>query len=133
MEVTPNDRHFRKAERLCGTIRTERLFTEGKGFIVYPLRIVYRWIDEDAQHAKLLISVPKKKIRCAVDRNRLKRLIREAYRNNKHLIDAAFYKEGKSLHLGIVYLASELVDYGLMEEKIITSISRLNKGLVSGK
>ena len=76
---------FPKAEKLCGEIRTTRLFAEGRAFISYPFRIVYRLTDEiSPAHVRILISVPKKKIKRAHGRNRIKRLIREAYRLNKH-------------------------------------------------
>lgn len=130
MNIQPVDRHFRKQERLCGEIRTEKLFASGKGFIVYPLRIVYLVTDkEENAPVRVLFSVPKKKIRLAVNRNRIKRLLRENYRINKHVIVAEMEKKDASLHLGIVYLSNELTDYGCIGEKMVAAIQRLVKSL----
>jgi len=126
MDVQLTDRHFRKEERLCGEIRTTQLFAGGKGFIVYPIRIVYRKSDKsEAAPVQILISVPKKKLKHATDRNRIKRLIRESYRIQKQeLIQAAIHK-GISLHVGVVYLDTKLCDYATMQEKIKLALTKL--------
>ncbi len=74
---------FPKRERLCSIKSIDSLFSGGESFIAYPLRVVYRIEtenDETQRSASLLISVSKKKFKRAVKRNRVKRLIREAYR-----------------------------------------------------
>ncbi len=130
MNIQPVDRHFRKQERLCGEIRTEKLFASGKGFIVYPLRIVYLVTDkEENAPVRVLFSVPKKKIRLAVNRNRIKRLLRENYRINKHVLFAEMEKKDASLHLGIVYLSNEMTGYTTIGEKMSTALQRLANSL----
>lgn len=126
MDTVPIDRHFRKDERLSGKLSTDRLFEAGKGFIAYPLRFVY-YQSEAAEKAKvrILISVPKKKIRHAVDRNRIKRLIREAYRLNKQLLTDVLESDANCLHLGIIYLSNEPANYGVIEEKMIAALQKL--------
>ncbi|HPD59040.1 MAG TPA: ribonuclease P protein component, partial [Paludibacteraceae bacterium] len=69
---------FPKSERLNSKIKIDRLFTDGKAFLVYPLRTVYFISSENPSELEVLISVPKKKFKKAVHRNRIKRLIREA-------------------------------------------------------
>jgi len=126
MNIQPVDRHFRKQERLCGEIRTGKLFASGKGFIVYPLRIVYLVADkEENAPVRVLFSVPKKKIRLAVNRNRIKRLLRENYRINKQLLIAEMEKKDASLHLGIVYLSNEMPDFRFIGEKLSVAMQRL--------
>lgn len=130
MNIQPVDRHFSKQERLCGEIRTENLFASGKGFIIYPLRIVYLVTDkEEIAPVRVLFSVPKKKIRLSVKRNRIKRLLRENYRINKHLLIAEMEKKDASLHLGIVYLSNEMPDYSFIGEKMSAAMQRLLKSL----
>lgn len=78
---------FDKSQHLCGETTISQLFREGKAFLVFPLRVVYR-IEErkkDDRRAtvRVLTSVPKKQFKHAVDRNRFKRLIRESYRLQK--------------------------------------------------
>lgn len=126
MDVPLTDRHFRKEERLCGEIRTTKLFANGKGFIVYPVRVVYRK-SEIAEKApvRVLVSVPKKKLKKATDRNRIKRLMREAYRLHKDNLIQATLQKGVFLHVGFIYLDSKPCDYRIIEEKIKIALSKL--------
>jgi ribonuclease P protein component len=70
-----NTATFLKKEHLCGEIRINKLFSNGKAFIVYPLRVVYS-VEQNSTDVpvKVLVSVPKKRFKRAVKRNRLKRL-----------------------------------------------------------
>ena len=84
------DFHFRKSERIASQKQIDELFA-GVGShtrAAFPLRVVYikKVREEGQQPAQLLISVPKRRFRHAVDRNRVKRQLREAYRTNKHLL-----------------------------------------------
>jgi len=131
MNTQPVDRHFRKDERLCGEIRTEKLFSAGKGFIVYPLRVVYRIPEPDeVVPVRILLSVPKKKIRLAVNRNRIKRLLRETYRNQKHFFVAEMEKKGIRLHVGFVYLSNEMPSFHELEEKMAAALRRIHSGII---
>jgi ribonuclease P protein component len=117
---------FPKKEKLCGEIRIGKLFSEGRAFIVYPLRIVYQITEENADTpVKVLISIPKKKIRQAVDRNKLKRLIREAYRLNKTEFFAAFNDKNLHLYMAITYVSDKEADFSLIQEKIRSALSRI--------
>lgn len=117
---------FPKKEKLCGDIRIGKLFSEGNAFIVYPLRIVYKLSEEKSDtQVKVLISVPKKKIRKAVDRNRIKRLIREAYRLNKTEFIAAINEEKCNLHLAITYVSDKEADFSMIREKIRLALPRI--------
>jgi len=76
---------FRKPEKLCSQTHIDRLFSEGKSLLSHHFRLIYIETDTPGQPlVKVLISVPKKNMKLAVDRNRMKRLIREAYRLSKH-------------------------------------------------
>ena len=75
----------------------------------FPLRIVYMQREKQGEDeatktplASILVSVPKKRFRHAVDRNRMKRLIREAYRLNKHILWDAL--EGKDFRLALAFV-----------------------------
>ena len=85
---------FKKSERLCSRLLMDRLF-QGDSLTVsaYPFRAVFLPVDQSEQQGvSVLISVPKKRFHDAIDRNRVKRQIREAYRKNKHsLIIGCFY------------------------------------------
>lgn len=82
--------HFKKSERIVSQKQIDELFA-GVGShtrAAFPLRVVYiiKVRAEGQPPAQLLISVPKRRFRHAVDRNRVKRQLREAYRTNKHLL-----------------------------------------------
>ena len=117
---------FPKKERLCGEIRIGKLFSEGNAFIVYPLRIVYLVLEEKTDSpVKILISIPKKKIKLAVDRNRIKRLIKEAYRLNKADFLTKIENKGYHLSLAITYLSDKKEDTVFIEEKVKTALSKI--------
>ena len=76
---------FGKKDKLKSKKTIENLFREGKSISVYPLRLVYLQTDfEDNVMTKTGVSVSKRNFKNAVDRNRIKRLIREVFRLNKH-------------------------------------------------
>ncbi|MBW2961576.1 ribonuclease P protein component [Mesonia aestuariivivens] len=75
-----------KAEKLKSKIVISKLFEEGRSVKNFPIKLVYLPLTNDAKHHLAAFSVPKRSFKLAVDRNRLKRLLREAYRTNKHLL-----------------------------------------------
>ncbi|MEO8774241.1 MAG: ribonuclease P protein component [Gelidibacter sp.] len=78
------DQSFKKIEKLKSEKLIEKLFSEGKSVAAYPLRLVYLKTDfEEPVKIKTGVSVSKRNFKTAVARNRLKRLMREAYRLNK--------------------------------------------------
>jgi len=112
---------FSKEEKLCSTKSIEHLFAKGDSFIAYPLRVVYFLIDEDdkeKQFTSVLISVSKKKFKRAVKRNRVKRLIREAYRLNKLSYIELLQANNKRLEIAFLYLKDELPTYNEIEKAI---------------
>jgi ribonuclease P protein component len=77
---------YRKKDKLKSKKLIEQLFNEGKAVTVYPLRLVYLKTEfEDDSILKTGVSVSKRLHKTAVARNRIKRLLREAYRLNKPL------------------------------------------------
>ncbi|GAB2720752.1 ribonuclease P protein component [Hymenobacter frigidus] len=117
---------FPKEEHLCRKKLIEELFgKQGSSFGVYPLRIV--WIPASAPTTappQVLISVSKRTFKRAVDRNRLKRLIREAYRLNKYRLTEQ--PNGHSIALlGIIFTGKEKSPLTLVEKKLISAFHRL--------
>lgn len=97
---------FPKAEHLCLQRDIEALFSAGShAATAYPLRAVFRLVDADRGPAvKILLSVAKRRLHLATDRNRAKRQLREAYRLNKHALDDML-PAGRHLHIGFIWLA----------------------------
>ena len=100
---------FKKPERISFQKEIDRLFKQGEAFISYPLRIVY--LEQkpfSGTTVSVLISVPKKKFKHAVKRNRMKRLIREAYRLNKTSLISHFQEKGSGLLIAFLFIGNEL-------------------------
>ena len=117
---------FPKEEHLCRKKLIEELFSkQSSSFGVYPLRIV--WIKAAAPTSvppQVLISVSKRTFKRAVDRNRLKRLIREAYRLNKYRLTEQPNGHEIAL-LGIIFTGKEKSPLTLVEKKLISAFHRL--------
>lgn len=78
---------YPKNEKLKSKISIGLLFSEGKSVSKYPLRLVYHTGSlNEGEKIKMGVSVSKKNFKKAVDRNRFKRILRETYRLNKHIL-----------------------------------------------
>ena len=121
-----------KDERLYLRDAISELFANGKGFMVFPYRIMYNVLPEDdPQVARVAIMTiaPKKKFKHAVDRNREKRLMREAYRLNKLPLINACEKAGKKLQVAFIYSHNEHITFQEAERNIKKAISIICKKL----
>ncbi len=126
---------FKKEERLCSIKLIDELFRNGSSFLFYPFRITWLPADLPADiPVKILISAPKKKFKRAVDRNLIKRRIREIYRLNKSEMLYPFLNQhGIGLTLAINYIGNEIADYAFMEKKFKTTIERLKKACLESR
>ena len=117
---------FDKTERLTGTKRIDALFKEGESFISYPLRVMYL-IHEQSTKAGcyILVSVPKKRIKKAVHRNRIKRLIRESYRLNKQLIDPASFDE-RSIDVAFIYVKDNASEFSVIQKSMQKALIQIS-------
>ena len=117
---------FRKEERLCSKKLIDNLFSKGKTFYVRPFKVV--WIDmplETPVPVQVLMLVGKRHVKNAVDRNKIKRRIREAYRKNKSLFYDFLSQSGKQCAFVIMLTSAEKISYQETEKKIILILQRL--------
>ncbi|MBM6866055.1 ribonuclease P protein component [Bacteroides caecigallinarum] len=123
---------LQKKERLNSKIIIEKLFSGGsKSLPAFPLRIVYMPIEEDDYPTlSILISVPKKKFKRAVKRNRVKRQIREAYRKNKFILKDVLDKENKKAAIAFIWLGNELYESSDIENKVVKLLQLTAEKLV---
>lgn len=105
---------FPKSQRLCSEQLEQQLFAHGKSLTAFPLRAVYLSVPGGA--TQLLISVPKRRMKHAVARNRLKRQVREAWRHNRQLLPA-----GHPVAIALISLA----DTPMPSQRIADSVRRL--------
>lgn len=118
---------FPKSSRLHLRKEINELFTSGKSIQAAPLRAVYKIIPEPGVPIRLAIAVPKRSVKLAVNRNRIKRQLREAFRLNCHAISEHLTQKGIRVQLIVVYNGKISPDYAIMESKIILILQRLLK------
>ncbi|WP_299212889.1 ribonuclease P protein component [uncultured Aquimarina sp.] len=107
---------FGTNERLKSKKEIELLFSEGKSIAKYPIRLIYRktTLEKEVQ-IQAGVSVSKRNFKKAVDRNRIKRLLRESYRKNKYIVGNNTTHQFAFMFL---YTGKEMPDYIMIESKI---------------
>jgi ribonuclease P protein component len=120
---------FPKSARLKSASVIGRMFKEGQSFGQYPLRLVWISLPENSRgdQVQFALSVPKKKFPHAVDRNRLRRQMREAYRLQKHRLFAALEGQNVAYGLMVIYVAAEQLSYAEIENNMSQGLRRLAK------
>jgi ribonuclease P protein component len=120
---------FPKTEKLCNRKRIDSLFESGSSFYIHPVKVYYTVSSsnkEDRAPVQLLISIPKRNIKKAVDRNRLKRLIRESYRIQKHQFIANCTIQNLAIDTAFVYTLRKQLEFKEIREIIFLILQRLN-------
>lgn len=135
---------LRKAEKLRHKKLVGALFSEGKSIYDFPVRLVWRalsprqledsfraGIPENTGKLQMLVTIPKKKRRRAVDRVLLRRRLREAYRLNRlHLADVINERNDiGAVTVAFIFLGNENTPYVELERKMISLLTRLEKKL----
>ena len=114
-----------KSEKLKSRKAISRLFREGKSFSAYPLRVIF-FMDQDAPSSplpKFTCSASKRNFKTAVDRNLLKRRMREAYRHAKApLIDES--REGQ-LEIMILFVGKKMMDYQTISTAMVKAMAKM--------
>ena len=112
---------FSKEERLCSRLLIEKLFNgdRSKSVMSFPLRAIFMTEERDDScvRAKILVSVPKKNFKHAVDRNRVKRQVREAYRHHKQILTEKV-QQAQTLAIAFIWLADECHESATVEKSV---------------
>jgi ribonuclease P protein component len=117
---------FKKEERLSSRKAISHVVKEGNSFLIHPFKVY--WVKfplESSYPTQIAFSIPKKNFKKAVDRNKIRRRIKESYRLNKHSFYNFLSEREAQLELLFVYIAKETLSYKEIEEKIILTLRRL--------
>lgn len=126
--MQPEQRYrFKKEEKLKSRKTIEQLFKEGKSFSNFPFRILWMLNDKATAPLQSGFAVSSKHFKKAVDRNRIKRLMREAYRLQKNDLQAQLKQNNNQLSVFFIYTGNELPEYDFVFEKTGNVLKRLIK------
>jgi ribonuclease P protein component len=126
-----------KNERLKSRKQIDQLFAEGKSFAVNPFRVYYLF-DEmlnaqrsmfskgvHSDNVQFGVGVGSKNFKKAVDRNRIKRLVREAWRLQKNELKEKLKTNNKQLNVFLIYTGKELPDFKTVKDKVAVALKKL--------
>ncbi len=113
-----------KKERLKSRRLIEELFSKGRSFNQPPLRVVYMNMEKGLQAA---VGVSTRHFKKSVDRNRIKRLIREAYRLQKNSLQDVLQQQGRGLILFFTFTSKLMPDYATVNGAVQKSLNKLIK------
>jgi len=124
---------FKKEERLSRKKLIDELFKSGSSFYLQPFKVLIAPLNLSQGEttftqrfpAQILISVSSKNFRRAVDRNKIKRLIRESYRLNKHLLYGELEKKNKKILIAFLYSSKKIESFSLINEKVVASLIKI--------
>ena len=125
---------FRKSERLCGGKAIEDLYKSNSSKLIFPYKVFWRISSHDeASNCRILISVPKRFFRKAVERNLIKRRIREAYRLSKPEWLVFLVEQNIKLDLAIIYIDKKALPFASIQKSIGKMITYLREEICSQK
>ncbi len=120
---------YHRKEKLKSRTELQAIFTTGKSFSVFPIKVFFIAHDREDTSVPVRagVGVSSKHFKKAVDRNRIKRLLREAYRLEKQSLHEVVGTQPKTISVFFLYLDKELPDHTLIRNKMKEGIEKLIK------
>jgi len=122
---------LKKNERLKSRKQIDLLFQEGKNFRVGPIKVIYRIEQAGIEVLQFGVTAPNRNFKKAVDRNRIKRLMREAWRLNCTELKTDLLHRSRYLVVFFIFSGRELPNFNEIEEKTRKAIGKLREIVVS--
>jgi ribonuclease P protein component len=119
------DFSYNKSEKLKSKKQLDKIFESGKSFTFFPVKVFYDLSDEQDNIIKTGVGVSSRHFKKAVQRNRIKRLLREAYRTEKQPLHLYLNKNNKQLSLFLLFVDKVMPQYDQLKAKMKLCIQRL--------
>lgn len=116
---------YSKNEKLKSRKALEGLFARGKSFSIFPIKVFYTIEDNPKNEVHAGVGVSSRIFKKANDRNRVKRLLREVYRTQKHPLYAAMNQKTGSLDVFFLYIGKELPEFTALKETMEKVLEKL--------
>lgn len=121
---------YNKHEKLKSRKLLQQLFAGAKSFSVFPVKVFYLPLEDAAnERLQVGVGVSARNFKKAVDRNRIKRLLRECYRLNKLSLHTFVNEKQKPVAVFFLYLGKELPEYELLNGKMKLALTKLEDSL----
>ncbi len=122
--------NFGKEYKLCSKLIIDEVFATGERLHLFPFQLIFLQKKNNSNVSfQILISVPKKKMRLSVDRNHVKRLIRESVRKNKVILESFLTLNSIQLTICLVYISNEKLSFSDMNTKICKLLTKLTENI----
>ena len=120
---------YNKKEKLKRRKQLEALFINGTTFTIFPIKVFYKEFEVQDNIIKAGVGASRKNFKKAVDRNRIKRLLRETYRTEKAGLLNYLRQNKKQIALFFLYIDKSLPEYNSLKQKMQQAIEKLIKSL----
>lgn len=117
---------FGRKEKLKSRKQIEELFLKGRNFAVFPLRVTYQFLPSEESVVQVGVTVGKRYFKKAVDRNRIKRLLRETYRLQKMPLSEAMKEKKFKAFIFFVYTDKTITSFTVIKEAMNKCLLRLH-------